>query len=67
MWEKDGRLSGGVEGWELEMKPLDMPNWQGLEALAASYFKHTKNLGKEQELMSGQNKWHKAHACFQSL
>lgn len=50
-----------------EMKPLDLLIRKGLQTLAATYFKHIKNLGKEQKLVSGQNKWHRAHPCFQSL
>lgn len=46
---------------------LDLPVRQGLEALATTYFKHIKNLGKEQKLVSGQKKWHKAQACFHSV
>lgn len=52
---------------ETEMKLLDLLVRQELEALAAAFFKHIKNSGKEQKLASGQNKWHKAHACFHNL
>lgn len=50
-----------------EMKPLEFAGYAETGGLATTYFKHTKNLGKEQNLVFGQNKWHKAHACFHSL
>lgn len=70
--EKDpwGRRLAGCQRYgrmESEMEPLDLLARQELEALAATCFKHIKNLRKEQKLVSGQNKWHKAHACFHSL
>ena len=63
-----GRVAGFQGG--LGMGTEVNPNWpvrQGLEALAATDPEHIKNLGKEQELVSCQDKWHKAHACFHSL
>lgn len=49
-----------------EVKPLDLLVGEGPEALAAAYLEHIKNLGEKQKLVSGQNKWHNAHGCFQS-
>ena len=60
-----GRLSrGSGDGKGSEPK---LAVRQGLEALAETDPEHIKNLGKEQELVSCQDKWHKAHACFHSL
>lgn len=63
-----GRAAGfqGIMGTGTEVSP-NWPVRQGLEALAETNPEHIKNLGKEQELASCQDKWRKAHACFHSL
>lgn len=49
-----------------EVKPLDLLVRQGLKALAQQIIWNILRIWGKQKLVSGQNKWHKAHGCFHS-